>query len=167
MLTVRLAGVAVPHYCARMKIWADADALPGPIRDILFRAAVRTERGLVLVANKNLRLPPSRLIRLERVPPGPDVADHHIVEHMEAGDIVVTADIPLAAAVVEKGGLALDPRGELYSEENIGERLAMRNLLQELREEGLTGTGPRPLDARARQDFANALDRLLAQLDSS
>lgn len=147
-----------------MRIWADADALPGPIRDILFRAAERTERRLVLVANKPLRIPVSRWIRFERVRPGADVADHFIVEAMAPGDLVVTADIPLAAAVVHKGGLALDPRGELYDEESIGERLAMRNLMQELRSEGLQTGGPPPMDSRARQDFANALDRLLARL---
>ncbi len=146
-----------------MRIWADADALPGPIRDILFRAAERTGRELVLVANKRLRLPPSRLIRLVQVGPGADVADHHIVEAMEPGDLVITADIPLAAAVVERGGLALDPRGELYSEENIGERLAFRNLMHELRGEGLVTGGPKALDGRARQEFANALDRLLTR----
>lgn len=146
-----------------MRVWADADALPGPIRDILFRAAMRTSRRLVLVANKALRVPASRWIRFERVRPGTDVADHFIVGAMEAGDLVVTADIPLAAAVVEKGGLALDPRGQLYDAESIGERLAMRNLMQELRGEGLATGGPPPLDARARQDFANALDRLLAR----
>ena len=148
-----------------MRIWADADALPGPIRDILFRAAKRTSRHLILVANKRLRVPDSPYIRFERVLPGTDVADNFIVQSMEDGDLVVTADIPLAAAVVEKGGLALDPRGELYSEENIGERLAMRNLLQELRGEGQQLGGPRPMDSRAKQDFANALDRLLAAFD--
>jgi uncharacterized protein YaiI (UPF0178 family) len=147
-----------------MKIWADADALPGPIRDILFRAAERTEQMLVLVANKKLRIPMSRYIRFERVKPGADVADNFIVQSMEAGDLVVTADIPLAAAVVEKGGLALDPRGELYDENSISERLSYRNFMHELRDEGVQTGGPRPMDARARQDFANALDRLLAKL---
>jgi len=146
-----------------MKIWADADALPGPIRDILFRAAIRTESQLVLVANKRLRIPVSRCIRTEQVRHGADVADEFIAEAMEAGDLVITADIPLAAKVVEQGGLALDPRGELYSEDNIGERLAMRNLMQELRSEGLKTGGPPPIDKRARQDIANALDRLLAR----
>jgi len=149
-----------------MQIWVDADALPGPIRDILFRAAVRTSRRLVLVANKRLRIPSSRFIRFERVAPGADVADNFIVQSMEAGDLVVTADIPLASEVVRRGGLALDPRGELYSEDNIGERLAMRNLMQELRSEGLQTGGPPPLSPRARQDFANALDRLLASLEN-
>jgi uncharacterized protein len=147
-----------------MQIWADADALPGPIRDILFRAATRTQRRLTLVANKNLRIPYSHYLRFERVPKGADVADGFIVEKMEPGDLVVTADIPLAAEVVAKGGVALDPRGELYTEENIGERLATRNLMQELRSEGLQTGGPRPLDQRARQEFANALDRLLARV---
>jgi uncharacterized protein YaiI (UPF0178 family) len=147
-----------------MRIWADADALPGPIRDILFRAAERTERSLVLVANKNLRIPASRFIRFERVKPGADVADNFIVQQMEAGDLVITADIPLAAAVVGKGGLALDPRGELYDENSVSERLSYRNFMHELRSEGVQTGGPRPMDARARQDFANALDRLLAKL---
>lgn len=146
-----------------MRIWADADALPGPIRDILFRAAERTSLRLTLVANKRLRIPTSRFIRFERVKPGTDVADNFIVQSLEPGDLVVTADIPLAAAVVAKGALALDPRGSLYDEASIGERLAMRNLLHELREDGLVTGGPAPLNARARQDFANALDRLLAQ----
>ncbi len=149
-----------------MHIWADADALPGPIRDILFRAAMRTRSRLTLVANKNLRIPPSHYLRFERVPKGSDVADAFIVEKMEAGDLVVTADIPLAAQVVAKGGVALDPRGDLYTEENVGERLATRNLMQELRSEGLQTGGPRPLDQRARQQFANALDRLLARAES-
>jgi uncharacterized protein YaiI (UPF0178 family) len=146
-----------------MKIWADADALPGPIRDILFRAAERTQRVLVLVANKNLRVPASRFIRFERVKPGADVADNFIVQSMEAGDLVVTADIPLAAAVVGKGGLALDPRGELYDENSVSERLSYRNFMHDLRADGVQTGGPKPIDARARQDFANALDRLLAK----
>jgi hypothetical protein len=148
-----------------MQIWADADALPGPIRDILFRAALRTERRLTLVANKTLRIPASRHIRFERVAPGRDVADGHILASMEAGDLVVTADIPLAAEVVRQGGWALDPRGQLFTEENIGERLATRNLLDELRSEGVRTGGPPPLDQRARQAFANALDRLLTAHD--
>lgn len=146
-----------------MKLWADADALPGPIRDILLRAALRTETRVTLVANKSLRLPASHFIRFHRVAKGADVADGYIAEAMEAGDLVITADIPLAADVVARGGLALDPRGELYSEENIGERLATRNLMQELRSEGLSTGGPPPLDQRARQKFANALDRILTQ----
>ena len=149
-----------------MKIWADADALPGPIRDILFRAAERTQRKLVLVANKRLRVPESRWISAERVSAGADVADNFIAQSMQAGDLVVTADIPLAAAVVDRGGWALDPRGELFDENNVRERLAMRNLMHELRSEGLQTGGPPPLDARARSQFANALDRLLTQLES-
>ena len=146
-------------------IWADADALPGAIRDILFRAAERTHHPLVLVANKRLRVPSSRYVRLQQVNPGADVADGHIVRSMRPGDLVVTADIPLADAVVKGGGIALDPRGEIYDEASIGERLAVRNLMKELREDGLATGGPPPLDARAKQDFANALDRLLRSLD--
>ena len=144
-----------------MTIWADADALPGPIRDILFRAAERTETPLVLVANKRLRIPFSRHVRLQQVAPGADVADGYIVQHLEPDDLVVTADVPLAGAVVEKGATALDPRGRPYDEQTIGERLALRDLAHELREAGLPGGGPPPLDNRAKQDFANALARWL------
>ena len=149
-----------------MQIWADADALPGAIRDILFRAAQRTERRLTLVANKRLRVPTSFFVRFQLVRHGTDVADSHIVQNMQPGDLVVTGDVPLASLVVEKGGIALDPRGGLYTKESIGERLAMRDLATELREMGMKTGGPRPIDARAKQDFANALDRILAQAKS-
>jgi uncharacterized protein YaiI (UPF0178 family) len=151
-------------------IWADADALPGAIRDILVRAAERTRSPLILVANKRLRVPWSRFVRLQQVNPGADVADGHIVRSMQPGDLVVTADIPLADAVVKGGGIALDPRGEVYDEASIGERLAMRNLMQDLRERIQTAilfithdlsVVAEMADARAKQDFANALDRLL------
>ncbi|HKI82877.1 MAG TPA: YaiI/YqxD family protein [Candidatus Krumholzibacteria bacterium] len=146
-----------------MQIWADADALPGAIRDILFRAAQRVGVKLTLVASKSLRTPDTNLIHSLWVPVGEDAADHKIMELMQAGDLVITADIPLAAKVVDKGGLALDPRGELYSRDNIGERLATRNLLDELRSGGQRIGGPAPIDSRARQTFANQLDRWLAQ----
>ncbi len=145
-----------------MRIWVDADACPVVIKEILFRAAERAMLPLVLVANKLLRHPPSRYIRALRVKSGFNVADNAIVRAMEAGDLVITADIPLAAEVVGKGGLALNPRGELYSKENIDELLAMRNFMTELRESGINTGGPATLNQKDRQAFANQLDRLLA-----
>ena len=146
-----------------MRIWVDADACPKVIKDILFRAAERVGIELVLVANQPLRVPPSRHVRTLQVASGFDVADQRIVAELAAGDLVVTADIPLAALVIGRGGTALNPRGELYTEANIGERLAMRNLLDELRGTGTITGGPPPLDQRDRQAFANQLDRLLAR----
>jgi uncharacterized protein YaiI (UPF0178 family) len=146
-----------------MRIWVDADACPKVIKDILFRAAERAAVETVLVANQPLRVPPSRYLRTVQVATGFDGADRRIVEELTAGDLVVTADVPLAAQVVRKGATALDPRGELYTEANIGERLAMRNLLDELRGAGQVSGGPAPLDPRNRQAFANQLDRLLAR----
>ncbi len=146
-----------------MQIWVDADACPKVIKDILFRAAERVSVPLTLVANMPLRTPPSRLIRTIRVSSGLDVADSEIVRLMGAGDLVVTADIPLAAQAIEKGGHALDPRGELYTRDNIGERLAVRNFLDELRGSGIETGGPAALSQADRQSFANALDRFLAR----
>lgn len=146
-----------------MRIWVDADACPKVIKEILFRAADRAAVETVLVANQPLRVPPSRHLRTLQVAAGFDVADHRIVAELVAGDLVVTADVPLAALVVKKGATALNPRGELYTEANIGERLAMRNLLDELRGAGQVTGGPAPFDPRDRQAFANQLDRLLAR----
>lgn len=146
-----------------VQIWVDADACPGVIKEILYRAAQRVGLPLILVANHPLQTPPSPWIRSVRVAKGFDVADHHIAEGMEPGDLVVTADIPLAAAVIEKGGDAINPRGEHYTTENIRQRLAMRNLMEELRSTGEVTGGPPPLRAADRQDFANSLDRLLAR----
>lgn len=146
-----------------MRIWVDADACPNAIKDILYRAAERAGVELTLVANQPLRTPPSRHIRTMQVPSGFDVADNRIAELAVQGDVVVTADIPLAAAVVEKGALALNPRGALYTEENIRERLAMRNLMEELRSTGEVTGGPPTLGKKERQAFANQLDRLLAR----
>lgn len=146
-----------------MTIWADADALPGAARDILFRAAERTETPLVLVANKRLRVPMSKFIRYQPVNIGADVADSYIVQNLDPSDLVITADVPLADLVVKAGATALNPRGQTYDEASIGERLAMRNLAQDLRDAGAKGGGPPPFDARAKQDFANALDRWLQQ----
>jgi uncharacterized protein YaiI (UPF0178 family) len=144
------------------KIWVDADACPNAIKEILFRAAERVKVPLVLVANKLLRTPPSRYIRALQVGNGLDVADRRIVGEMAPGDLVVTADIPLAAAVIRQGGHALNPRGEWYSEENIEERLALRNFMDQLRGAGVNTGGPDNLSPKDRQAFANRLDQFLA-----
>lgn len=146
-----------------MRIWVDADACPGAIKEILYRAAERVGVALTLVANQPLRVPRSARIDTVQVPGGFDAADRHIAAAVEPGDLVITADIPLAAEVVTRGALALDPRGELYSEENIAERLAVRDLMAELRAGGAVTGGPPALGRRDRQAFANALDRLLAR----
>ncbi len=147
-----------------MQIWVDADACPKVIKEILFRAAERVAVPLTLVANMPLRTPPSRFIRSIHVSAGFDVADREIVRLMEEGDLVVTADIPLAAQAIEKGGHALDPRGEFYTRDNIGERLAVRNFLDELRGSGIETGGPAALSHADRQSFANELDRFLARV---
>jgi len=144
-------------------IWVDADACPVVIKDILYRAADRTQCSMTLVANKFLRTPPSRYIRALQVPRGIDVADSHIVRELQAGDLVITADIPLAADVIAKGGHALNPRGEFYTTENIQERLALRNYLDELRGAGVQTGGPEALGNADRKRFADQLDRFLAK----
>ncbi len=146
-----------------MRIWVDADACPNPIKDILFRAADRTRMLMTFVANKPVRIVASPYLRFLQVDTGFDAADKKIVELLQPGDLVITADLPLAAAVIEKGGIALNPRGELYTVENVRERLSMRNFMDELRGGGLVTGGPPPLDARDRQVFASQLDRLLAR----
>ncbi len=147
-----------------MHIWVDADACPRVIKDMLFRAAERTGVALTLVANQLLAVPPSPHIRAIQVPGGFDVADHYIVEQVAAGDLVVTADIPLAARVVEKGARALDPRGELHTAATIRERLSMRDFMEELRSSGVETGGPAAFGQAERQAFARQLDRLLAAL---
>lgn len=146
-----------------MKIWVDADACPQPIKEILFRAAERARVVTTLVANMPLRVPSSAFIRCVRVRQGFDVADHWIVQEMSPGDLVVTADIPLAAEVITRGAHALDPRGELYSEDNVRERLAVRNLMQDLRATGEILRGPAPFGHGDRQRFANQLDHFLTR----
>ena len=146
-----------------MHIWIDADACPGVVKEILFRAAERLQINTVLVANRLLRTPPSRFIRAIQVPAGFDVADAHIVEQVASGDLVVTADIPLAAAVLERGAHALNPRGEMYTAANIAERLSMRNFLEELRSSGVQTGGPAAFSQADRQAFGAALDRFLAR----
>lgn len=144
-----------------MKILADADALPGAVKALLFKAAERECVKLIMVANKPLRVNGSRYIASEQVAAGPDVADDRIVELAEAGDLVITADIPLADRVVSKGATALDPRGKLYSASNVKDALAMRDLMNELRSGGLIGGGPAGFSAKDRQAFANELNSYL------
>jgi uncharacterized protein YaiI (UPF0178 family) len=150
-----------------MRIWVDADACPNPVKEILFRAAERRGLTLTLVANQPLRTPPSRFIRQVRVPAGFDVADHHIVQQLQPGDLVITADIPLAAEVIARQAQALNPRGELYTSDNIRERLAVRDFLDSLRSTGVVTGGPPPLGRTEYKAFADALDRLLARQGSS
>ena len=147
-----------------MKLWVDADACPGPVRDILLRASQRLSVPLVFVANKHLTLPRSELVSSVRVGAGLDVADQHIATNAQPGDLAVTQDIPLAALLVPKGVVVIDPRGELFSEENIAERLSVRNFLKELRDSGVTTGGPSGFSAQDRQHFAAALDRELTRL---
>ncbi|MDG1292879.1 MAG: YaiI/YqxD family protein [Pseudomonadales bacterium] len=146
-----------------MEIWVDADACPGVIKEILFRAAERRQITTTLVANQSLATPPSPYIQMLQVPSGFDVADNEIVRRLTSGDLVITADIPLAAEVIEKGGKALNPRGELYTTDNIKARLNMRDFMDTLRSSGVNTGGPPPLGHSERQQFANNLDRLLTQ----
>lgn len=145
-----------------MKIWVDADACPVAIKEILYRAANRTEIELTLIANQILRVPPSPWIKALQVPSGFDVADRRIAQEVAAGDLVVTADVPLAAQVIAKGAVVIDPRGELLDKGNIQERLSMRNFMETLRNSGVETGGPASLSAADRQAFANQLDRLLS-----
>lgn len=146
-----------------MRIWVDADACPVVIKEILFRAAARTGVLVTLVANQPIRTPPSRHIKTLQVPAGFDVADNEIVKRLDAGDLVITSDIPLAADVIEKGGYALSPRGELYSTDNIRDRLNMRDFMDTLRSSGVDTGGPSVLSHSDRQAFANHLDQFLTR----
>lgn len=148
---------------APTQLWVDADACPNVIKEILFRASARLNLPLTLVANQPLRVPRSPHIRSVVVPGGFDVADDEIVRRIQAGDLVITADIPLAAAVLEKGGLALSPRGEHFSPGTIRERLRVRDMMEQLRDSGIRTGGPAALSQADRQTFANALDRLLSK----
>lgn len=147
-----------------MKIWVDADACPVVIKQILFRAAERTETDVTLVANHAMTTPRSKFVTLLRVQSGFDVADNEIVKRLEAGDLVITADIPLADEVIENGGHALNPRGQLYTKDNIKERLEIRDYMDSMRSTGLeVGGGPPPMNQKDRQDFANNLDKILSK----
>ena len=145
-----------------MRIWVDADACPGPLKEIVFRAAGRARMQVTLVANQWLRTPPSRFIRAMQVQGGYDAADDAIAERATTGDLVVTQDIPLAARVLANGADAVDPRGERFTADTIAERLSMRNFMDELRGAGVQTGGPAAFNARDRQAFANQLDRWLA-----
>jgi len=146
-----------------MVIWVDADACPNVIKEVLYRAADRTKTQVTFVANQSLRVPPSPYLKTLRVPAGFDVADNEIVKRVEPGDLVITADIPLAAEVLEKGGAALNPRGERYSPATIRERLTMRDFMDTMRASGVQTGGPAAMSPRDRQQFANALDSWLTQ----
>jgi uncharacterized protein YaiI (UPF0178 family) len=146
-----------------MQIWVDADACPKPVKEILFRVAERTTILTTLVANQFLQTPPSGYIKFLQVKSGYDVADNEIVKRLIAGDLVITADIPLAYEVIEKGGHAINPRGELYNQENIKDRLSMRDFMDTLRSSGIDTGGPATLHSRDIQAFANQLDKFLAQ----
>ena len=146
-----------------MQIWVDADACPKVIREILFRAAQRVEVKLTLVANQLIPAPPSPWLHSVRVEAGFDIADNFIVQQVEPGDLVITGDIPLASEVIDKQGIALNPRGELYTPESIRQRLNMRDFMETLRASGVQTGGPAALSQADRQAFANQLDRLLAQ----
>lgn len=144
-----------------MKIWIDADACPVAIKEILFRAAERTKRHLMLIANRPVYIPPSPFIRMHQVESGFDVADNEIVKRLNKGDLVITSDIPLAAEVIRKDGLVLSPRGELYTKENIGARLSLRDFMESLRASGVDTGGLSALNQNDRKVFANQLDKLL------
>jgi uncharacterized protein YaiI (UPF0178 family) len=149
-----------------MHIWVDADACPAAIKEILYRVAERRALPLTLVANQLLRVPPSRFIRPVQVPQGADVADAEIVRRLAAGDLVVTGDIPLAAAVLDKGGAALNPRGEFYTVHNIEQMLTMRKFMEELRSGGVDTGGPAAFSQADRKNFADQLDRYLTRVSA-
>lgn len=146
-----------------MNIWVDADACPGVVKDILFRVADRLNIHVTLVANRLLKTPPSPWIKALQVPQGFDVADNRIAELAQAGDLVITADIPLAAQALAKGAQVIDPRGETYSDNNIEERLAIRKFMEEMRASGVATGGPAPYSAADGKAFADRLDRLLTK----
>ena len=151
-----------------MKIWVDADACPVVIKEILFRAAERTRLPLTLVANQAINIPRSHYISFLQVSQGFDVADNEIVKRMEQGDLVITGDIPLASDVIDKGGMALNPRGELYSANSIKAQLSMRDFMDTMRSSGVdTSGGPPPLSQADRKAFASHLDRILTQFSKN
>jgi uncharacterized protein len=149
-----------------MRIFVDADACPKVIKDILFRAAIRTETKVILIANKHLEIPRSNFITMHQVATGFDVADNEIVLQVTPGDLVVTADIPLADAVIDKGGIALNPRGRLYTKKNIKQHLSTRNIMMELRDSGIVTGGPKTLQQRDHHEFANQLDKIITKWGS-
>ena len=150
-----------------MKIWVDADACPVVIKEILFKAADRAQIVTTLVANHNVRVPPSRFISFMQVSSGFDIADDEIVKRVNEGDLVITSDIPLADEVIDKQGTALSPRGELYTKENIKSRLNIRDFMDTMRASGVQTGGPAALSQTDRQNFANHLDRIITQFKKS
>jgi hypothetical protein len=146
-----------------VRIWIDADACPRAVKEVVFRASARRNIPVYLVANRALATPPGGDVRVVQVPSGSDVADTYIVQHVEAGDLVITADIPLAALVVERGVVGLDPRGDLYTSETVSDRLATRNLMEELRWAGMVSGGPSAYSDVDRQRFSQVFHQLLAQ----
>lgn len=149
---------------SQLRIWVDADACPAAIKEILFRTAKRLQVQLILVANQAIHIPKSNLIQLMTVSHGADVADNKIVELMEPNEVVITGDILLAARVVEKDGVAIGTRGELFDDDSVHDRLASRNLMEQFRSAGVDTSGPRPLSQKDIQEFANVLDRTLTRL---
>ncbi|NMP33312.1 YaiI/YqxD family protein [Thalassotalea sp. M1531] len=146
-----------------MKIWVDADACPAVIKEIIFRAADRTKIETTLVANHGMRIPPSPFIKMLRVSSGFDVADNEIVKRLNAEDLVITSDIPLAAEVIEKSGQALSPRGELYTKSNIKSRLNIRDFMDTMRASGVNTGGPPALNQQDKKAFADNLDKILTK----
>jgi len=146
-------------------IWVDADACPNLIKTVLFKAAQKRQLMTILVANQLIATPPSKYIRAVRVCGGFDVADNYIVQYLQAGDLVISGDIPLAAHVIEKHGFVINPRGDLYDKHNIGEKLALRNFMEEMRNSGQVSGGAAAMAAKDVQNFANALDRFLIKID--
>jgi len=149
---------------ALFTVWVDADACPKVIKELVFKASFRMNFPVVLVANSYMQVPPSPIIRSIQVDQGADVADFYIVEHAKDVDLVITADIPLADLVVKKGATAINPRGELYTEESISERLSMRNFMQDLRDSGMDTGGPAPFGPKDKANFANAFNNLLVKM---
>lgn len=145
-----------------MRIWIDADASPRDVKDVVFRAAGRLSVPVVVVANKAMFVPRSPLITMVQVPGGPDVADDYIAREAVAGDVAITHDIPLAARLVDKDVVVIDPRGDVYDRENVGERLSVRDFMSDVRDTGVLTGGPAAYSARDKQRFASALDRALA-----
>ena len=147
-----------------MKIWIDADACPKMVKEHIFKSSFRLKVDVCLVANSYMQIPTAPHISLIQVDKGADMADFYIVEHLDSNDLVITADIPLASLVVEKSATAINPRGEIYTEENISERLSVRNFMQELRDSGVDTGGPPPLGPKDKERFANAFDRIMTKL---
>ncbi|OUR96934.1 DUF188 domain-containing protein [Halobacteriovorax marinus] len=147
-----------------IKIWIDADACPKMVKEVIFKASFRLQLPVCLVANSYMSVPPESLITSIQVDKGADVADFYIVEHVGINDLVITADIPLAALVVEKNATAINPRGELYTEENVKERLSMRDFMQDLRDSGVNTGGPAPFGLKDKERFANSFNKILTKM---